>query len=150
MASDDGQDGVRSVVTNHLRQTGAAPPESAVGWLVELSVAAGQSAAFEALTGEMVDSARGESGTLLYGRFARGGASNIVHCLEAYATSEAACSHLDEFAARFADRFLTLVSRNWCFAYGPMSAQLRSRLVSLNPTYLPVGLPRTLAPERDD
>ena len=71
-----------------------------VCWLVDLAVKPGQLDNFRALTGEMVESTRRESGVLTYERFVSED-GRFVCARERYADSDAALAHLETFKRRF-------------------------------------------------
>lgn len=110
-----------------------------VSWLVELTVNPGQLHNFRALTGEMVESTRGEPGVVSYERFVSDDGS-VVYAYERYADSAAALAHLEAFEAKFAGRFLGMVSRRRFTVFGTPTDELKQVLNRLGATYVrPLG-----------
>jgi quinol monooxygenase YgiN len=106
-----------------------------VSWLVELTVKPGQLNSFRALTGEMVESARGEPGVLSYERFVSDD-GNFVHAYERYGDSVAALAHLRTFEMKFGGRFLGMVDRRRFMVFGTPTDELRRVLDRFGATYL--------------
>jgi quinol monooxygenase YgiN len=102
---------------------------------VELAVKPGQIENFQALTGEMVDSAREEPGVLNYERFVSDD-GKFVHVYERYADSAAAVAHLRKFRKNFSERFLAMVVRTQFTVFGNPSDELRGLLDGFGVTYL--------------
>lgn len=106
-----------------------------VSWLVELAVKPGQLNNFRALTGEMVESTRGEPGVLSYERFVSDD-GKVIHVYERYADSAAALAHLRTFSQKFAARFLSMVERTRFTVFGAPSDELRGVLDGFGAIYL--------------
>jgi quinol monooxygenase YgiN len=106
-----------------------------VAWLVELTVRAGKVDEVRSLTLEMVRSAETQPGTLVYHRHLN--SEGTLHAYERYQDSDAAIQHLRRFNALYAERFLSVLVRGWCYVYGPASAALIELLLPLKPIYLP-------------
>jgi len=106
-----------------------------VSWQVELAVKPGELDNFRALTGEMVESTRGEPGVLSYERFV-GADGQVVHVYERYADSAAAVEHLRTFGKKFGGRFAGMVARTRFTVYGTPSAELRGMLDEFGAIYL--------------
>jgi quinol monooxygenase YgiN len=106
-----------------------------VSWRVELAVKAGQLDNFRALTGEIVESTRGEPGVLSYERFVSED-GRVVHVYERYADSASALAHSRKFEMKFGRRFLTMVERTRFTVFGTPSDGLREVLDRLGATYL--------------
>ena len=106
-----------------------------MSWHVELRVKPGQLGNFRRLTGEMVAAARREPGVLSYQRFVSEDGT-AVHIYERYADSAAAVVHLEEFAKRFAGRFIAVVERKSFTVFGYPSAGLKAVLDGFNAMYL--------------
>jgi len=105
-----------------------------VSWWVELVVCPGCLDEFEALTGEMVASTQAESGVLAYQRFISED-RQTVHAHERYENSDAAATHLIKFAARFGDRYGSLVERKRFVVFGDPNDALRALLDQYGATY---------------
>ncbi len=104
-----------------------------VSWRVELAISEGRLDEFLALTVEMVEFAKTESGVLSYQRFVSQD-GQTVHVYERYADSHAALTHLQNFAERFAPRFSSMASRRQFDVYGAPSEELKSVLVGFGAT----------------
>ena len=106
-----------------------------VSWLVELAVKPGELDNFRALTGEMVEFARGEPGVLSYERFVSED-GKVVHVYERYSNSAAAVAHLRTFGNKFGGRFVGMVDRKRFTVFGTPSDELRGVLDGYGATYL--------------
>jgi quinol monooxygenase YgiN len=106
-----------------------------ISWLVELTVKPGQLNNFRALTGEMVESTRGEPGVLSYERFVSHD-GNFVHAHERYADSAAALAHLRTFEEKFGGRFLEMVDWRSFVVFGTPTEELRKVLDRFGAMYL--------------
>jgi len=106
-----------------------------ISWHVVLAVKQDQLGSFEALTREMVNFTRTESGVLCYQRFASED-GKLVHGYERYADSAAALSHLRNFATLFSERFSALVDRDRFTVFGQPSHELRAVLDRFGAIYL--------------
>lgn len=106
-----------------------------VSWQVELAVKPGQLENFRSLTGEMVEFARSEPGTLSYQRFVSDDCT-LVHGYERYVDSAAALAHLHSFAKSFSGRFLAMVERRRITVFGRPDQELRTVLDRYGAVYL--------------
>jgi len=95
-----------------------------VSWWVELAVKPGKLDDFQALTGEMVESTRRESGVLAYQRFITED-GKFVYAYERYADSFAALAHLKTFEREFGRRFAETVERKQFMVFGTPTDELR-------------------------
>lgn len=107
----------------------------AVSWLLELAVKPGQLESLRELVEEMVESTRGEPGTLSYEWFVDD-AGEVVHIYERYVDSAAAIAHGETFAERFAERFGACVEVKTFNLYGDPSAELKDGLSVFSPNCL--------------
>jgi len=98
-----------------------------VSWWVELVIRPGCLDEFETLTGEMVTSTQAEIGVLAYQRFISAD-RQTVYVYERYENSDAAMAHLVKFAARFGERYGSLVERKRFLVFGEASDALRTLL----------------------
>src|SRR5438105_1723942 len=105
-----------------------------VGWLFELSVKPGQLQAVEALRDDMVESGRGEAGTLAYD-WALGEDRSLLHVYERFADSDAALAHMKTFGETFAGRFMEILDPVRIVVYGDASDEVREGLAALQPVY---------------
>lgn len=105
-----------------------------ISWLVELAVKPGQHNNFRTLTGEMVESTRGEPGVLSYQRFVTED-GETVHAYERYADSTAALAHLRTFEKTFSRRFQSMVDRKRFSVLGMPTDELKAVLDRFGATY---------------
>jgi quinol monooxygenase YgiN len=106
-----------------------------ISWHVVLAIKQDQLDNFQALTREMVDFTRTESGVLCYQRFVRDD-GKFVHGYERYADSAAALAQLQNFATVFSERFSALVEREGFTVFGQPSHELRALLDRFGAIYL--------------
>lgn len=105
-----------------------------ISWHVELLVKAGQLDAFRALTSEMIESTKSESGALIYERFINE-KSQVVHVFERYLDSAAAVMHLTAFGKMYGERFAEMVDRKRFTVFGTPTPELKRILDPLGATY---------------
>ena len=98
-----------------------------ISWHVVLAIKQDQLDDFQALTREMVEFTRTESGVLSYQRFASED-GKFVHGYERYADSAAALAHLRNFTTLLSERFSTLVDRSRFTVFGQPSYELQAML----------------------
>jgi quinol monooxygenase YgiN len=98
-----------------------------ISWIVELAVNPGLLTAFQALTEEMIESARNERGVLSFPRYISED-RKCVEVYERYADSAAATAHLRNFLATFAARFSTLVEPKRLTVFCRPSRELKALL----------------------
>lgn len=108
---------------------------SKISWQVELAVKPGELDNFRALTSEMVEYARHESGILIYERFISDD-GKVVYVYERYADSSSAISHLQAFKAIYGKRFVDMVERKRFTVFGIPSDDLKEMLDGFDATYL--------------
>ena len=106
-----------------------------VSWQVELMVKPGELDNFRALTKEMIETTKGESGVLIYERFVSAD-GRVVHVYERYMNSVAAVAHLVAFGQRYGERFKSMVDRRRFTVFGAPSNELKSILDRFNADYL--------------
>jgi quinol monooxygenase YgiN len=107
-----------------------------VSWVLELQVQPGRSDELRTLMEEMVSSTHAqESGTQGYEWFMSAD-GNQCHLYERYADSAAALAHCQTFGARFAGRFMSLLTPTRCTVYGSPDASVQRALSVLRPTYM--------------
>jgi quinol monooxygenase YgiN len=106
-----------------------------IEWVLELRVQEGQGDKVRPLLEEMVAATeRDEPGALTYEYYMpeEGGTCTV---LERYADSAAAMTHLGNFGAHFADRFLACFAPERFTVYGPADAALREALAGFGATH---------------
>ena len=107
-----------------------------VSWVLELRVKEGRSDELRALMEEMVSNTHAhEPGTQYYEWFMTADGSQC-HLYERYADSAAALVHCHTFGARFAERFMSLLTPTRCTVYGSPDASVQGALSVLRPTYM--------------
>ena len=106
-----------------------------VSWNVHMSVREGQLNDARELMTEMVESTRGEAGTLGYEWFL-GAGGTVCHLNERYADSDAAMVHLGTFGTKFAERFLECLEPTGLHVYGEPSDEVRAVLDNFGAVYL--------------
>ncbi len=106
-----------------------------VSWNLQTSVREGQLSDARELMSEMVESTRGEAGTLGYEWFL-GASGTVCHIHERYADSDAAMIHLGNFGDKFAERFLQCFEPTDLYVYGAPSDEVRATLDGLGAAYL--------------
>ena len=106
-----------------------------ISWHVELMVKPGELDNLRALTKEMMETTKGESGVLIYERFVSED-GRVVHVYERYVDSVAAAAHLAAFGELYGERFKSMVDRKRFTVFGTPSNELRSILDRFNADYL--------------
>ena len=105
-----------------------------ISWQVELAVRPGELDNFRAITSEMVEYTKRESGVLIYERFMSDD-GKVVYVYERYADSPSAISHLKAFRAIFGKRFVDMVERKRFTVFGIPSDDLKEILDGFGATY---------------
>ncbi len=107
-----------------------------VSWVMEMQVQPGRSDELRTLMEEMVSNTHAnEPGTVAYEWYMNAEGSTC-HLVERYADSAAALAHCTTFGARFAGRFMSLLTPTRCTVYGSPDAAVQRALSVLRPTYL--------------
>jgi|APGre2960657423_1045063.scaffolds.fasta_scaffold02069_3 quinol monooxygenase YgiN len=107
-----------------------------VSWVLELQVQEGRSDELRALMEEMVSNTHAqEPGTQHYEWFMTADGRQC-HLYARHADSAAALVHCQMFGARFAGRFMSLLTPTRCTVYGSPDASVQRALSVLNPTYM--------------
>lgn len=103
-----------------------------VQWVLELNIKEGKYGDFEALMAEMVAATKAdEPGAHVYEWFASDD-KTTCHIYERYADSAAVMTHLGNFGAKFAKRFLDVLEPTRLTVYGNPSDEARAALAGLN------------------
>lgn len=105
-----------------------------ISWHTELQVKPGQLDALRALTSEMVNTTRVETGALIYERFISDD-HQIIHVFERYIDSAAAVKHLIDFGRMYGERFGKTVDRKRFTVFGTPSPELKELLDRFGATY---------------
>jgi quinol monooxygenase YgiN len=96
----------------------------------------GSEQAFRALVKEMVEATKAdEPGALAY-EWSISADGSQCHLYERYVDSEATMTHLGNFGAKYAERFLAVLAPVTFTIYGSPSAAVKEALAGFNPTYL--------------
>jgi quinol monooxygenase YgiN len=90
---------------------------SSMSWLLQVTINDGQLDAFKALMVEMVASTEAEAGAHTYEWFISDDEAE-AHMYERYADNEAMMTHLGNFGANFAERFLAACTPGSFNVYG--------------------------------
>ena len=101
-------------------------------WTLTLELADGEDDTFNALMADMVSAAKGEAGAKSY-EWHRNG--NTVHINERYETNADAGTHLGNFGANFADRFLAILAPTGLQVYGPAEGGVREGLAGFGAVF---------------
>jgi quinol monooxygenase YgiN len=106
-----------------------------VHWHITMTVNAGQADAVKPLLDRMVAATQAnEPGALTYDYMGDG---DQVHISERYADNAAAMTHMGNFGANFAEKFMQTFSVNSVAVYGPAGDNLKEVLAPFSPTYMP-------------
>lgn len=104
-----------------------------VYWLLELEIQAGREKDFEVLMKEMVGATQAnEPGTLNY-EWNTSADGKQCHMYERYVDSAAAMTHLGNFGAKFAGRFMEVFKPVRFVVYGSPSQEVKDALAGFNP-----------------
>ena len=107
-----------------------------VHWVLAANINDGKSDIFKALMTEMVDATKAdEPGAMNYEWFISDDAKQC-HIYERYTDSAATMTHLGNFGAKFAERFLGMVSPTRLTVYGDPSAEARAALAGLGAVHM--------------
>ena len=106
-----------------------------VSWSIHTSVIGGRLDDARSLMTDMVESTRGEAGTLGYEWFLNEGGT-VCHIKDRYADSDAAMFHLGNFGPKFSERFMESFAVTGFFVYGEPSEELRAAIAGFGPVYL--------------
>lgn len=106
-----------------------------VSWNLQLAVRDGQLEAFKSLMEEMVTATRSEPGAEAYEWFFSEDGT-ICHLYERYSDNDGVMTHLGNFGANFADRFMGCVEPTGFFIYGNPSDEARGVLSSFGAVFL--------------
>ena len=106
-----------------------------ISWNLKLSVNDGQLEQFRDLMNEMVEHTRAETGCMTYDWFVLPDGSE-VHIQERYTNNEAALTHLGNFGANFAERFMALVTPRSFVVYGPASDAIQEALKPMGAVFM--------------
>jgi quinol monooxygenase YgiN len=109
---------------------------SAVHWVLELAIKDGEFGAFETLMNDMVSAARAnEPGTTHYEWFLSDDKSRC-HTYERFVDSAAAMTHLGNFGAHFAERFIAVFEPTRLTVFGDPSAEVRGALAGFGAVHM--------------
>ena len=111
------------------------PASTPVAYNLQVTIVDGKQEEFRALMAEMVESTKGEPGTLVYEWFlAADGKSCQIN--EHFADTAAYTAHSENFGAKFAARFMPCVEITGITVYGNADAEAREMLAGLSPVYV--------------
>ena len=106
-----------------------------VYWVFTLDMKPEKFDEFKALVSEIVAATSEESGTLTY-EYSVSEDRKTVHIFERYRDSDAFVSHVENTFARFAQRFLELVTVTRLVVYGSPTEAAREKLNSFGAVYM--------------
>jgi quinol monooxygenase YgiN len=106
-----------------------------VSWSIHTSVIEGRLDDARDLMSEMVESSRGEAGTIGYEWFLNEDGT-VCHIKDRYADSGAAMVHLGNFGHNFAERFMECFEVTAFFVYGEPNDEVRGAISDFGPVYL--------------
>lgn len=106
-----------------------------VSWSLQMSVREGCLDDARALVPEMVEATRSEPGALTYEYFLSDDGSSC-HIYERYVDSAAVMTHLGNFGANFAERFMACFEPQSFSVYGPAADEVREVLDGFGARYL--------------
>jgi quinol monooxygenase YgiN len=125
---------VRALETSLAASRKVKDMSDEISWHVELAVKPNQLTAFRELTAEMVAATHAERGVLSYRRFVSDDGT-VVYVHERYVDSDAAVVHLEDFSARFGERYATLVERRRFIVFGDPGPTLKRHLERYDVAY---------------
>jgi quinol monooxygenase YgiN len=107
-----------------------------VSWILEIDINDSKIDDFKALMAEMVSATQAdEPDALNYEWFISDDAKHC-HIYERYSDSTATMTHLGNFGAKFAERFLGMVAPTRLTVYGDPSAEARAALAGLGAVHM--------------
>lgn len=106
-----------------------------ISWNLQVSIHDGRFDEFKSLMQEMVESTQKETGTLAYEWFLSED-SKSCHVYERYSDSDAVMTHLGNFGANFADRFLEYTEVKSIAVYGEPADAARTALEGFGAEFL--------------
>ncbi|MDP7236054.1 MAG: antibiotic biosynthesis monooxygenase [Candidatus Latescibacteria bacterium] len=104
-------------------------------WLFEAVIKPGEYDNFKTVMEEMIASTEQEPGTSNY-EFFLNADRTVCHIYERYADSDAALTHVGNFGANFAERFMVSVEPKKFVVYGPASDPLKEVLDGFGVEYM--------------
>ena len=106
----------------------------AIEWVLELKVLEGQAEMVQPLLDEMVKATQADEPGALHYEYYMPADRSTCTVLERYADNAAVMTHLGNFGAKFADRFLTAFAPVRFTVYGPASDEVMSALAGFGAT----------------
>ncbi len=107
-----------------------------VSWILELDINDGKSDDFKALMAEMVTATKANEPDALNYEWFISGDDKHCHIYERYSDSAATMTHLGNFGAKFAERFLGMVAPTRLTVYGDPSSEARVALAGLGAVHM--------------
>jgi quinol monooxygenase YgiN len=104
-------------------------------WVFTLNVKLGKFSEFRSLVADIVAASHEEPGTLAY-QYSVSADETTVHIFERYRDSDAFVVHVEQTFARYAARFVQLVTITSLVVYGDPNASARKALDNFNATYM--------------
>lgn len=107
-----------------------------VHWILAAKIKSGAYAEFDALIEEMVAATQSdEPGALIYEYFVSED-KGLCHIYERYENNAAVMTHLGNFGAKFADRFLAVLEPVSLTVYGDASQEVRDALAGFGAVHM--------------
>lgn len=107
-----------------------------VFWVLEANVKVGESENLQRLLHEMVESTKAAEPDTLHYEWFIDSTKERCHVYERYANSAAVMTHLQNFGAKFADRFQKVLDVTSFTIYGNPSAEVKAALQAFTPATL--------------
>ena len=106
-----------------------------IEWVLEMRVQDGQADNVQPLIDEMVAATQADEPGALHYEYYMTPDRSICTVLERYADNAAVMTHLGNFGAKFAERFMAAFAPERLVVYGPANAEVREALAGLGATY---------------
>jgi len=106
-----------------------------VAFMLNIEFVPGREADARALMDEMVESAKGESGTLAY-EWSESEDGKTLHLYERYADVAATMTHLQTLNDEFAARYMEVLKTTRWVIYGSLPDQMKAALAPFSPVYM--------------
>lgn len=108
--------------------------KSMVQWLLVADVVEGKAQELRELVAEMVAGTRDEPGALIYEWYLNDDETRL-EILERYSDNAAAMTHLHNFGANYAERFMAVLASFVFHIHGEVGDDLREALKAFDPAY---------------
>jgi quinol monooxygenase YgiN len=116
--------------------TGGTVMSDIVEWVLEMDVREGQADKVQPLIDEMVRATQADEPGALHYEYYGSDDGTKVTVVERYADSAAVMTHLGNFGAKFAERFLAAFAPTRFTVFGPASAEVRAALAGFGAQHM--------------